>query len=133
MAYEEGELEGLALTAIEENNLTKVSYISAYIPCSQSTFYDLGLEKSEDIKKALYENRIKKKTKLVDKWEASEVPVLQIAAFKLIAEEDELHRLTSAKYEVDNRNVNLNAELTEEEKKVELDKIKKGLDELNDY
>lgn len=99
MAYDKTELEQLSVDAIEKHRLTNITYVAAYLPCSTSTFYDLKLEKSEDIKRALYSNRVNKKTKLVNNWEDSENPTLQIAAFKLMADEKELDRLTSSKFD----------------------------------
>jgi len=83
MAYEKKEIEELALKAIKKHRIVFVTYVSAYLPCSNSTFYDLGLEKSELIKEALFENKVKKKAKLLDKWEESENATLNIAVFKL--------------------------------------------------
>lgn len=99
MAYDKDKLEQLSLEAIEDNNLTNVTYVCAFIPCSKSTFYNFGLEKLDSIKDALYKNSVNKKAKLTNKWEDSENPTLQIAAFKLMADDDELDKLTSSKFD----------------------------------
>jgi hypothetical protein len=99
MAYDKDQLIKLSIEAIGKHQLKNVTYIPAYLPCCTSTFYDLGLEKSEDIKKALFENKIKAKTKLKNNWENSDNPTLQIAAFKLMAEDEELQALTSSKFD----------------------------------
>ena len=101
MAYDKGELEKIALEMIEEHKLTKISHLATFMPCSRSTFYDLELDKSDIIKETLYKIRENKKKKMTDKWAESDNATLQIAAFKLMADEDELTRLNSQKTEVE--------------------------------
>lgn len=97
MAYDKGELEKIALKAIKKNKISKVSYVAPYLPCSLATFYNLELEKLESIKEALFQQRINRKKKLVEKWEDSDNATLNIAAFKLLADDDELERLNGDK------------------------------------
>lgn len=101
MAYDLVELEKLALDAIEKHKLTKQNQLICYLPCVESTFYKDDLHKSELIKSALEFNKISKKKKLTDKWEESDNATLQIAAYKLMADDDELTRLNSQKIEAE--------------------------------
>ena len=100
MAYDKKELEKKALIAIEEHKLMFMDHIVAFLPCSKTTFYDLQLNQSDSIKKAVEEMRISKKTKMLSNWIDSETPSLQIAAMKMISEEHEAHRLNGTRQEI---------------------------------
>lgn len=93
------EKEKLALEAIDKYNLLFINEIHVYLPFCRSTFYNAGLDKLDTIKKALEENRIKTKQALRTKWYASKSATLQIALYKLIANDDELRRLTNVNVE----------------------------------
>lgn len=101
MAYKKANLEKQSLTAIKKHTLKFVSHLVAFLPCSSSTFYDLELEKSESIKKALEENRTNAKVKALHRWEHSENPTLEIAFYKLIGDEDECERLNGSRQKID--------------------------------
>ena len=64
-----------------------------YMDLRISQFYNLGLEKSEEIRDAISNNRIKAKKYMRSKWVKSDNPTLQITAYRLIADEDETRRL----------------------------------------
>ena len=100
MAYDKKELEKKALLAIEKHKLMFMEHIIAFLPCSKTTFYDLELNESDTIKKAVEEMRISKKTKMLSNWIDSETPSLQIAAMKMISEEHEAHRLNGTRQEI---------------------------------
>jgi hypothetical protein len=97
MAYDKGEILEQALVAIKEHKLTFFDEITLYVAPALSTLYEWKLEESDDIKNALRTNRISRKTKMRKKWEDSENAVLQLAAYKLIAEKEEIERLTMSK------------------------------------
>jgi len=99
MAYRKQELIDMSIKAIKKHSLKKMTHIPAYLPCDRSTFYNYKLEILDDIKEELYKNKINSKIKLSDKWEDSDNPTLQIAAYKLMADEDELIKLTSSKFD----------------------------------
>lgn len=94
MAYEYEELENMALKAIIEHKLPKITYVVAYLPCAMSTFYDKQLEKSEILKAEIYKNVIERKIKLINKMEQSDSASAQIAILKLYADEEEFSRLS---------------------------------------
>tara|TARA_B100000963_G_scaffold95429_1_gene82256 strand:+ start:24733 stop:25098 length:366 start_codon:yes stop_codon:yes gene_type:complete len=100
MAYDRKELEKKALAAIKEHKLMFVEHIVAFLPCGKTTFYELKLNESNSIKKAIEKMRISKKTKMLSKWIDSEIPSLQIAAMKIISEEYEAHRLNGTRQEI---------------------------------
>jgi len=100
MAYKTEDLEKQALKAIEKNKLMFIEHIVAFLPCDKTTFYNHKLHESNAIKKAVEEMRIGKKTKMLSNWIDSDSNALQIAAMKMIATEEEAHRLSGTKSEV---------------------------------
>ena len=70
-----------------------------YMPCSIDTFYNhfpVGSEKFGRIKELLHKNKIAIKQKLKKNWEKEDASAtLQIALYKLLADEDELQRLSN--------------------------------------
>jgi hypothetical protein len=94
MAYDRNELEATAIAAIKKNKLFFIQDVIAYLPCTSSTFYHLGLEKSESIKEALLEIKTNIKVSMRSKWYLSEQPTLQLALMKLISSEEELRKLS---------------------------------------
>jgi len=99
MAYKTKELEKQAIEAIKEHGLIFIDEVISYLPCASSTFYDHQLEKSEAIKEAIKFNKVSKKTKLRRNWEHSENATLNISLYKLLANEEELQRLSVQKVE----------------------------------
>tara|TARA_R110000868_G_C10658584_1_gene745610 strand:- start:287 stop:736 length:450 start_codon:yes stop_codon:yes gene_type:complete len=94
MAYDRNELETMAVEAIKKNRLFFIQDVIAYLPCTSSTFYNIGLEKSESIKEALTEIKTNIKVSMRSKWYLSEQPTLQLALMKLISSEEELRKLS---------------------------------------
>ena len=68
-----------------------------YTACCRSTAYDHGLDKSDNIKEAIYKNRRKGVTSLKAKWLKSENATLQLAVMRLICDADE-HRALNQNY-----------------------------------
>jgi hypothetical protein len=99
MAYNKEELEKQILKAIEENELTFFNEIPLYIAPTLSTLYEWEFEKSEAIKNLLEQNKVRQKSKMRRKWRESDNPALQIAAFKLLADDEEMKKLTMTKVE----------------------------------
>jgi len=93
MAYKKEELEKQALEAVKQHNLFFINDLVAYLPCSKSTFYDLGLEKSDTLLKELESNRINTKNGLRAKWYKSTNATTQIALYKLIASDTERKKI----------------------------------------
>lgn len=92
MAYNKEEIYEEVIKAIKDNNLRRFDYIEGYIePCTKTLYEYFPIESNElhTIKRELEKNKIASKTKMVGKWESSDNPTLQIAAFKLIATDEE--------------------------------------------
>lgn len=102
MAYNRDEILNLALEAIEKHTIRKISHILPYLPISHQTFYDWEFDKLDIIATKIQSNKIKVKNKMVERWTQSGNPALEIAAFKLLAEEDELEAVTTTKVKSDN-------------------------------
>jgi hypothetical protein len=92
--FKTADLKKKALAAIKKEKLTKIGDIEAFLPVGRRTFYDHKLHEDPDILEALETVAKGKKVRMRNKWEDSDSPALQIAAFKLMADEDELERLS---------------------------------------
>ena len=78
------------IEVIKKNNLFNICDIHAfYSKIQKSQFYNLGLEKSEGILKALDDNKLKTKQSLKNKWYKSDNPTLQIALYRTICTDEE--------------------------------------------
>lgn len=102
MAYDKNKILEDCVSAIRNERLTFFTDLALFVEPAMSTLYEWELEKSEVIKAELSKNRLAAKRKMRAKWEDSDNATLQIAAYKLIADKDELENLTVNK--VDNRN-----------------------------
>lgn len=67
---------------------------------SRSLFYERGLDKLDTIRNALEKNRCKAKGYMLDKWVASDNPTLQIAAYRMLGDDEERERLIQTKVDV---------------------------------
>ena len=108
MAYDKEKVYNDVISAINIFKLKHFEYVQAYVEPSMPTLYELfPLESYElnTIKAALEKNKINAKTKMVDKWQDSENPTLQIAAFKLIATDEERKALSTNWNENNNNNL----------------------------
>jgi len=103
MAYTKEYMIEESLKAIEENSLIFLNEIFAYVPFCSSTFYDHELEKSEIIKKAIHDVRVKRKNILRHKWLIDDNPTVQIALYKLLASHEELDILNTQKLDHSNK------------------------------
>ncbi len=89
---------------IKKNNLFVIQDIFAfYTGIKSSQFYNLELEKSECIIKAIRDNKSMTCQSLKNKWYRSENATLQIALFKTICSDEEAHRLNGTRIETVNR------------------------------
>ena len=68
-----------------------------YKAISRATAYNLGLDKIDTIKEAIYANKRKGVTSLLAKWLKSENPTLEIAAMRMLCDPDE-HRKLNQNY-----------------------------------
>lgn len=88
------------LQLVHDNDTIKfIADIPLYYPLSRTQIYALGADRVNTIKEACNFNKCKKKHSMLSKWADSDNPTLQIAAFRLMADEEEYDRLTQAKIE----------------------------------
>ena len=86
---------------IKDNNLFVITDIFAfYSGLKRSQFYNLKLDKSDNIKKAIDDNKVKTKQSLKTEWLKSGNPTLQIALYKLIGTREEYMALANARQEM---------------------------------
>ena len=85
------------LKIIEERKIMFFSHVFAYASFSSATAYNHELEKLETIKDALSKNRTSGVTYMLNKWISSDNATLQIAAMRIISDED-LRRSLNQQY-----------------------------------
>lgn len=97
MAYDKAKIIADALEIIEREGVRKVTELIAYLPISHSTFYEWELDKSDELAAKINACKIARKAKMRRKWLASDVPALQIAAYKLEADSEEIDLLSTSR------------------------------------
>ena len=122
MSYDTNELEQEALDAIDKYKLFFIEDVVAYVSCSRATFYNHGLDKLDTIKEALSKNKINIKVSMRNKWYKSESATLQVALMKMIATDDEAHRLNGSRQEIRHQGAVPVGKMSEEAKK-QIDEI----------
>ena len=89
-------LEKMALEILEASrDIYSISDLVNEMGIARSTFYFQRLDKSDIIKKALLKNKQFLKRKMRYDWFKSKNPTLQLALYKLLADDDELARLNN--------------------------------------
>ncbi len=103
MAYDKDKLLKVALEKAEEKNCFFIEQLVSFMPCCKTTFYELLKNDSDEmnaIKEVLDKNKVVMKTTMYNKWFESDNATLQIGLMKLIATDEEAHRLNGSKSEV---------------------------------
>lgn len=99
--YDKVKILETAKTAIKDNECTTIEEVCSYLPCDQSTLFskdEWKIEVLEPIKRELDLMKTSLKAKMKQTWRKSDSnPTLQIAAFKLMATDDELNILNTNK------------------------------------
>jgi len=94
MAKTKDQHEKDIVEVIKEKKICRISHIFGfYTDIKSSQFYNLKLEKSDNIKEALHQNRAKGTGYLLNKWISSDNATLQIAAYRLICTPEERQML----------------------------------------
>lgn len=102
MAYNKKKIYKQALSIIQEKQCLDITELIALLPCQKSIFYTFFPNDSEEldsIKELIGTNKRIVCGSLKRKWIQSENSTLQIAAYKLLGEEDEVHRLSGTRNE----------------------------------
>ena len=93
-----------AIKVAETNKCFFIDQVVSFLPIVKSTFYDyfpVGSNESNSIKEILDKNKVEVKSAMYNKWFKSDNATLQIALMKLIASEEEAHRLNGTNMKVD--------------------------------
>jgi hypothetical protein len=101
MAYKTKDLEKQAIKAARENNLHFIEDVVALMPCTKPTFYEHKINESNELKSILTNNKIAEKQKLRKKWSESDNATLQMALYKLLANDEERKKLSIQYQQVD--------------------------------
>jgi hypothetical protein len=97
MAYDKKKIFEQAKEVIVKHKLFFIEDIVAFLPCDKTTFYrffEVESNEYNELKELLETNRTELKVSMRSKWYKSNAPALQMALMKLIANEDELKRLS---------------------------------------
>tara|TARA_R110000851_G_C12971931_1_gene555383 strand:+ start:160 stop:558 length:399 start_codon:yes stop_codon:yes gene_type:complete len=107
MSYNKEKTLEDAKRLIKEKKLFFVEDIVALLPMSKTTFYDFFKVDSDELntlKGLLEHNRVEIKSSMRSKWYKSENATLQVALMKIIATDEEAHRLSGTKQEIKTAN-----------------------------
>ena len=86
------------LEAIEKHPIFSFKDIFVYYKaCSRATAYNHGLDKLDSIKEAIYSNRRRGVSTMLAKWMTSKNATLQLAAMRMICDQEE-HRSLNQNY-----------------------------------
>jgi len=99
--YDREKVEAQCLEAIEKEGVVFFNELAEFVAPAMSTLYEWELEKSESLKNAIEKNRVKAKRKLRRNWVKDDAaPVLQLAAYKLMADKTEIDALTMNRQDI---------------------------------
>lgn len=98
MALKKDEMVKQCLEVIKKHRLVFIEEIISFVPFSKPTFYAHDLNEVNEIKEALELNKVQIKNGLRAKWYKSDNPTVQIALYKLTADENE-RKLLSTNYQ----------------------------------
>lgn len=104
MAYDKNKLYKQALKIAEEKKCFFIEQLVSLMPISKPTFYDYFKIDSNEfnaIKDILDKNKVEVKSAMYNKWFKSENATLQVALMKLIATDDEAHRLNGTRQSIE--------------------------------
>jgi len=118
MAYDKNKIFEQAKEMILKHKLFFIEDIVSFLPCQKSTFYDFFPPDSNELnelKGLLETNRVELKVSMRSKWYKSNAPALQMALMKLIANPEELRKLSMTHTDVTTKGESINKPLTPEE------------------
>ena len=104
MGYDKEKLYKNAIEIAKNEKCLFIDHLVNLLPCSRQTFYDffkVGSDKLDNIKEIINNNKANMKKAMYNKWFESDSAPLQIALMKLIATEEEAHRLNGTKQQHD--------------------------------
>lgn len=109
MAKDKNKIFNDAIRIAKEKKCFFIEQLVSFLPIAKPTFYDyypIGSNEMNAIKDVLDANRVEVKTAMYNKWFKSDAPALQIGLMKLIATDEEAHRLNGSKQEIKTETIN---------------------------
>ena len=109
MAYDKKKIFNDAIRISKEKKCFFIEQLVSFLPIAKPTFYDYYPVSSNEmnaIKDVLEANKVEVKTAMYNKWFKSDAPALQIGLMKLIATDEEAHRLNGSKQEIKTETIN---------------------------
>ena len=109
MAYDKKKIFNDAIRIAKEKKCFFIEQLVSFLPIAKPTFYDYYPVSSNEmnaIKDVLEANKVEVKTAMYNKWFKSDAPALQIGLMKLIATDEEAHRLNGSKQEIKTETIN---------------------------
>jgi len=100
MAYDRKKIFEQAKEVTVKNKLFFIEDIVAFLPIAKKTYYEyfpIDSDESNALKELLETNKTNVKVAMRSKWYKSDNPTLQVALMKIIATDDEAHRLNGSK------------------------------------
>jgi len=100
MAYDRVKIFEQAKEVTVKNKLFFIEDIVSFLPIAKKTFYEyfpIDSNESNALKELLETNKTNVKVAMRSKWYKSDNPTLQVALMKIIATDDEAHRLNGSK------------------------------------
>lgn len=104
MAFNKRKIHKQALELAKTKKCFFIEQLVSFLPCSKTTFYEfypLGSNELDAIKEILEKNKVEVKSAMYKKWFDSDNPTLQVALMKLIASDDEAHRLNGTSQKIE--------------------------------
>ena len=104
MEARKAEIYKQAIEMAEKKKCFFIEHLVSFLPISMSTcykYFPAASEEMEAIKDVINKNRVEVKTSMYNKWFKSENATLQIALMKLIATDEEAHRLNGTRQQMD--------------------------------
>lgn len=115
MALDRKQVFEKAKEVTKKHKLFWIEDICSIIPISKPTFYEffpIDSNEINELKGMLDQNRMELKVSMRKKWHESNAPALQVALMKLLANQEELKRLSVTYNENTNQNTEAPKEIT---------------------
>jgi hypothetical protein len=88
--------EEYLLRVIKENKVTFFDHCFGFTPFSRGTAYNHKLHELDTIKDAIDKNKLSTKNVLINKWVTSDNATLNLAAYRLLSNEEEHKKLNQS-------------------------------------
>jgi len=101
MAYNQEQILQECIEAIEREGLCFFDEIACFVKPDLSSLYNWDFHELDVIKNGLRKNKVAAKRKMKRNWQREDAaPALQIAVYKLMADDDEFNKLTTSKSDI---------------------------------